>query len=385
MSNTISYDKNKLQAFISAYNDMNSSMASYNDKINNFQEAVQLLTDGFSSDKRRPQERIQQYHFFEDNGTTPSKFYMMTHENILIKLQNPPDRAKIPIFVLSDESKTILNEEENLNLNTVVEISGTYNTTDLISHWGRYNTENNQSGSKLLVEDGTNSILTVRAVYVGNVGNDNDKFQNDASHNYWHVTNMMRYRNNNVQPNYWGMGGLMTAPLTRDHLKKGVHKMTGGVLIRDIDIESGTSSGECDNEFYQKCIMESIDKRTGTNVPMIGLHKTNDANCVCYDMTGQPAAPGDSIDYYEEEVYESTNSDSMNYFGLFMDGRVMGLKAETYYNNFNNFFNVVPDNLVTTDIPNTGMNSSIDGLNPFVGHGMHTFNIHSIADRRPPS
>lgn len=382
MSNTISYDKNKLQTFIDAYNDMNSIMTSYNDKINNFQEAVQLLTDGFSSDTREPDEQIQQYHFFQNSSS--SLYYMMTHENILIKLQNRPndetDRAKIPIFELSNESETILNEE---NLNTVVEISGTYNTTDLISHWGRYNTENNQFGSKLLVEDGTNSILTVRAVYVGNVGNDNDKFQNDDTNNYWHVTNMMRYRNNNVQPNYWGMGGLMNAPLTRNHLKKGVHKMTGDVLIRDI--ESGTSSGECDNEFYQKCIMESIDKRTGTNVPMIGLHQDQSANCMCYDMTGQPANIGKSINYYEEEVYTSTNSDSMHYFGLFMDGRVMGLKAETYYNNFNNFFNVVPDNLVTSGIPNTYMNSLSTVLNPFVGHGMHAFNISSINDRRPPS
>ena len=367
MSNTISYDKNKLQTFISAYNDMNDIMASYNDKINNFQEAVQLLTDGFSSNKRKPHKRIEQYHFFRN--TRSSNFYMMTHENILIKLKEQPnsdtEEAKIPIFILSNESDNILDMKENFN--TVVEISGTLNSSsDFIRG---YKSNNN---SRIDDEDG-NLILTVRAVYVGN-----EEFQNDALNNYWHVTNMMRYRNNNVQPNYWGMRGLMTAPLTRDNLKK-VYKMSDEILIH------GTVSGTLmvsAIRIYQKCIMESIYKRTGTNVPMIGLHQTSSGNCVCYDMTDESAVPENSIDYYEEEVYTSSNSNSMNYFGLFMDGRVMGLTENVYYNNFNDFFEVVDGNLVTDGIPNDSMNSSLSELNPFVGHGMHTFDIENINDKR---
>ena len=366
MSNTISYDKNKLQTFINAYNDMNSSLDSYNNKLNNFQEAVQLLTDGFSSDKRDKEEQIVQYHFFRDAGSV--KFYMMTHENIIIKLTGSPNNSEIPIFQLSNESESLLSSSDNLN--TVVEISGTYH--NLSSQHAYYKSNNNSR-----IDDiGNNSILTVRAVYVGN-----EEFQNDALNNYWHVTNMMRYRNNNVQPNYWGMRGLMTAPLTRDNLKKGVHKMTGDVLIPGTNA-SGLPSGECNKEFYQKCIMESIEQRTGKEVPMIGLHQDSSANCVCYDMTGESVNPENSIPFYEKEVYTSLNSKSMLYFGLFMDGRVMGLTDNVYYNNFDKFFEVDDDKLVTDGIPNTNMNSQLRKLNPFVGHGMHTFDIYNIIDRR---
>ena len=97
------------------------------------------------------------------------------------------EEAKIPIFILSNESKNILVEE---NLNTVVEISGTLESLSNVNQG--YKSNNNSR-----IDDiGNNSILTVRAVYVGN-----EEFQNDNTNNYWHVTNMMRYRNNNVQPN----------------------------------------------------------------------------------------------------------------------------------------------------------------------------------------
>lgn len=377
MSNTISYDKNKLQTFINAYNDMNSSMASYNDKINNFQEAVQLLTDGFSRDANNDMsERYQQYHFFETQSS-PTKYYMVTNENVLIQMVQEPDSVgiirggngkRIPKFILDASSQAILDDKTNF-ANTVVEITGTFdNVAGTNSQYFTANT------GILVTDGGGTSTLTIRAVYSA------DSIDTTDSGDFMHLTNIMRYRNNNMQPDYLGIRSI-NYPLTRIGNRHGVKQMTGDLVF--------THGEGCTNEFYQKCAMEVVDinKNEDTRV-YYGLHE-NDANrCECYDMTKKDVDGMQSIDYYEEEVYESSDTNPMmHYFGLFMDGRVMGLNKENYYENFDDFFTVNTDNLVTDGIPNTNMNSSLSGLNlnPFVGHGMHTFDIENITDRRPPS
>lgn len=338
MSNTVSYDKDKLQTFIEAYGEMSGSITAYNEKINNFQEAIELLADGFSSDVRDPRQRLLQYFFFKSSDAN-TKYYMVTHENILIQLKNKPndstDRAKINIYTLDSESTTKLEDDNNKN--TVVEITGTYG----------------------------NDNKTVRAVYI-----DDNKFKNDSENNYWHVTNMMRYRSNNVQPNYWGMGLLMKRPLEQRYYQKGVHIMPEKKIFEH--------DGECDIESYQRCIMETVKDKNTQNIPMIGLHQNQNEKCECYDMTGRNVS--NSIDYYEDEIYTSTNtvSDQMHYFGLFMDGRVMGLNKEVYKDNFDTFFtNNNNENLVDSGIPYMNQKHR-QSLNPFVGHGMHAFEIKKI-------
>ena len=369
MSNTISYDKNKLQTFINAYNDMNSSLDSYNNKINNFQEAVQLLTDGFSRDANHSMsERYQQYHFFK-TSSSPTKYYMVTNENVLIQMVKEPDSVgmirgvngkRIPKFILDASSQEILNEETNKN--TVVEITGTFDDVN------GTNSEYYNANTGILVTNGVTSTLTIRAVYSA------DSIDTTDSGDFMHLTNIMRYRNNNMQPNYLGIRSI-NYPLIRSKNRHGVKQMTGDLVF--------THGEGCTNEFYQKCAMEVVDiNKNEDKWVYYGLHE-NDANrCECYDMTGKNVRGMQSITFYEEEVYQSSDTNPMmHYFGLFMDGRVMGLKETNYYDNFYDFFQEDSNKLVESGIPNTYMNS-LTRLNPFVGHGMHTFNIENITDRR---
>lgn len=371
MSNTISYDKNKLQTFINAYNDMNSSLDSYNNKINNFQEAVQLLTEGFSSEAAGVMsERYQQYHFFETQSS-PTKYYMVTNENVLIQMVQEPDSVgiirggngkRIPKFILDASSQAILDDKTNF-ANTVVEITGTFD--DVAGTNSQYFTANT---GILVTDGGGTSTLTIRAVYSA------DSIDTTDSGDFMHLTNIMRYRNNNMQPNYLGIRSI-NYPLTRSGNRHGVKQMTGDLVF--------THDDECTNEFYQKCAMEVVDiNKNEDKWVYYGLHE-NDANrCECYDMTDENVRRMRSIPFYEEEVYQSSDTNPMmHYFGLFMDGRVMGLKETNYYDNFDDFFEEDSNKLVESGIPNTYMNS-LTRLNPFVGHGMHTFNIENITDRR---
>ena len=109
--------------------------------------------------------------------------------------------------------------------------------------------------------------------------------------------------------------------------------------------------------------------------------------CECYDLTNKGELLGENIDYYEKTQTPPSPlnpNENINFFGLFMNGTVRGLKDPVYRKNFKNYFEF--DNNKFTNELNLGDLSNLpkqeaNKLNPFVGHGMHSFDINAFEKR----
>ena len=374
MSTSINYNKSKLDAFINAYNEMQNELVSFNDTVTSFSDIVNTFnySDNIGGDDN---QRYAKFHFFESPpGATTSQQYLMTSQNIIMKVNGTFNQsstiAKIPIITLTSDSSDLLNNNE---YNKIITIEGTINDI-------RDGPNINQTIQDYITENG-DSQKSYTGLYIS------DQIE-PISNNYNNVITQLLRLNNNVQTSY-DMKELMSKTLVdndkdvkslKDGTKQNIYESTGNLLEQS-----------CGSKMYQKCLMETVVKNDGVSDIMFALHQNSPQGfCECHDLTGTGVENEPTISFYEKKdsklIYDHTGTaGSMNFFGVFMNGYVGGLKESIYKDNFIDFFKVndINNKFIDIDITNNlnGNNSSHikskiwNNLNPFVGHGMYDFNI----------
>lgn len=326
MSESITYNKSKVDAFLSAYSDFSNNLTTYNETLTNFQEIVNFLTPNFAT----PDNTIK---FFRGTRDGTDIDYIFTNESLIMEVENTFDFQPL---TLNSGSIELLYSADNYN--KIITIT----------------------------DGGTNSV---EGLYI------EDKFNNTrlAGATQAQVEEAISKRNHNIQMDY----SLM--PKIYDNMEDISARLLDNAREPDLSFNNS-----CDTDMVQECVLDFMYKhrREGRNYYndrnfRIGLHETDDGECQCfdysYDASGNEGDRATSRQVPVTPAIYDGASVPMKYFGLFMDGSVMGLKEELYANNFTDFFQVDSNNHISEL-----MTSSNSDLNPYVGHGVHSFNINTF-------